>query len=95
MAELARIARSRGAGRIDLVVRAGNRAGEFYARHGLREVPGWSLWRADEAALAGLVGEPENPPLRDIRHIPCGSARRWSPRGRRARRADKFGCKPC
>ena len=57
LAELARIAGARGATRIDLVVQGDNRARGFYTRLGLRELPGWHLWRADEAALAALAGQ--------------------------------------
>jgi ribosomal protein S18 acetylase RimI-like enzyme len=52
---LARIAAARGASRIDLVVQGRNRATEFYARLGLRELPGWQLWRADGSVLAALA----------------------------------------
>ena len=57
LAELARIAGARGATRIDLVVQGDNRARGFYTRLGLRELPGWHLWRADEAALAALTDQ--------------------------------------
>lgn len=57
LVELAGIARSRGALRLDLVVQDANRAREFYARVGLREMPGWLLCRAEERALATLSAE--------------------------------------
>lgn len=57
LAALARIAAARGATRIDLVVQGHNRATEFYARLGLRELPGWQLWRAEGRVLAGLGDE--------------------------------------
>ena len=51
------IAGARGATRIDLVVQGDNRARGFYARLGLRELPGLHLWRAGEAALAALADQ--------------------------------------
>jgi GNAT superfamily N-acetyltransferase len=57
LAELARITRSRGASRIDLVVRGDDSACAFYARLGLREQPGWLLWRAEAATLTALAAE--------------------------------------
>ena len=57
LAELARIAQDSGATRIDLAVREANRAGAFYTRLGLRRLPGWLIWRAEGAVLAGLADE--------------------------------------
>ena len=58
LAELARIAQDSGATRIDLAVREANRACAFYTRLGLRRLPGWLIWRAEGAVLAGLAGGP-------------------------------------
>jgi GNAT superfamily N-acetyltransferase len=55
LAELARIARQQGATRIDLAVHEGNQACGLYAGLGLRQLPGWLIWRADGAALAALA----------------------------------------
>src|SRR4051812_10388732 len=55
LAELARLARQQGATRIDLAVRDGNQARDFYGRLGLRPLPGWLIWRADGVALAALA----------------------------------------
>ena len=57
LAELARVAMDRGATRIDLTVREENRARGFYARLGLRQLPGWLIWRVDGVTLAALAGE--------------------------------------
>ncbi len=60
MAELARIARSRGGTRIDLVVTERNVARRFYEQLGLRKEDGWLLYRADAAAIDALDGEPQH-----------------------------------
>lgn len=57
MIELARLARSRGGTRIDLVVTERNVARRFYEQLGLRQVDGWLLYRADAAGLAELADE--------------------------------------
>ncbi|MFO1039385.1 MAG: GNAT family N-acetyltransferase [Geminicoccaceae bacterium] len=54
---LASMVLDRGGNRLDLVVKGSNPATGFYRRMGLRQVPGWELWRADGAILETLADE--------------------------------------
>lgn len=60
MALLAHIARDRGWTRIDLRVRADNRARSFYDRAGMAALDGWLPYKIAGPAFDGLAGEAES-----------------------------------
>jgi hypothetical protein len=65
MRDLARLARSRGAGRIEGIVLGWNRrARRFYARTGAKEMRSWMFFRYDERALRRLAEVRGRPPNR-------------------------------
>jgi GNAT superfamily N-acetyltransferase len=55
LAALARIARDRGCGRLELSVLHWNPAREFYHRHGFRHMDEWLLYRLDGEPFAALA----------------------------------------